>query len=378
MRLAIVQGTRPEIIKNYTVVKAFASAGVPVEVLHTNQHVVREMCGQVYCDLGYEPHRTFSGIYRIGSVIDWLQSVFRQDRITHVLVNGDTAAALAGALAAMYLDISVTHIEAGLRSGDPYMLEERNRIMVDSIATLLFAYTEYEADHLRGSKELRGRVFVEGNTTIDVLHDFASRINDPAIALERYIYMTMHRKEFTDSCHRINLVFSELAAIAESLCPVVFPIHPRTHDAMHRHGVELGLLGGVRVIEPVSVFESLALQKHAAAVLTDSGCVQEEAYMLRVPCVTIRDNTERCLTVRNGANVVTGFNPSRIRSAVQHALRAADRGWPEIFGRPGVGARIVRQILAHAADGPAREPESSFPSEQSIPRGRPLAAEKLA
>jgi len=173
-------------------------------------------------------------------------------------------------------------------------------------------------------------------------------------------------------------VFSELAAIAESLCPVVFPIHPRTHDAMHRHGVELGLLGGVRVIEPVSVFESLALQKHAAAVLTDSGCVQEEAYMLRVPCVTIRDNTERCLTVRNGANVVTGFNPSRIRSAVQHALRAADRGWPEIFGRPGVGARIVRQILAHAADGPAREPESSFPSEQSIPRGRPLAAEKLA
>jgi UDP-N-acetylglucosamine 2-epimerase len=351
MRIAVVQGTRPEIIKNYSVVKGIASTGAPFEVLHTNQHVVGEMCGHVYRDLGYEPHRTFPGDYRLGSVIDWLQSVFRRDRITHVVVNGDTAAALAGAVAAMYLDVDVTHVEAGLRSGDPYMLEERNRIMIDSIATLLFAYTQFEADYLRCSKEMRGRVFVEGNTTIDILHDFASRIDSGSVGVRRYVYVTMHRKEFTDSADRMKLVFSALARIAESDCRVVFPVHPRTRDAIRRHGIEAALLGGVELMEPVSVFESLSLQKHAAAVLTDSGCIQEEAYMLKVPCVTIRENTERFLTVQNGANVVTGFTASRIRSAVWQALRTEERGWPDIFGHPGVGKRIARLILGQSADG---------------------------
>ncbi len=226
------------------------------------------------------------------------------------------------------------------------MLEERNRIMVDSIASLLFAYTDYEADYLRSSSELRGQVFVEGNTTIDVMNDFALRIDEAAgVPSGRYVYVTMHRKEFTDSVQRMTVVFSELARIAEKICPVIFPLHPRTRDAMRRHGIQSGLLGGVQVTQPVSVFESLSLQKRAAAVLTDSGCIQEEAYMLGRPCVTIRDNTERHLSVTNKANVVSGFAPSEIRRCVEWALGITKQTWPEIYGSPGVGSRIIHRVL---------------------------------
>src|SRR5687767_6837892 len=126
MRIAIVQGTRPEIIKNYSVAKALSAEKIAFEVLHTSQHTIHSMCGGIYQTMGYMPHRSLEGTYRIGKAIDWLQMRFRKDAISHVLVNGDTAASIAGALAAMYLDIPVTHIEAGLRAHDAHMLEERN------------------------------------------------------------------------------------------------------------------------------------------------------------------------------------------------------------------------------------------------------------
>ena len=344
MQIAIVQGTRPEIIKNYGVVKALQDAGAPFEVLHTNQHSTALMSSEVYAELGYRPTQTLPVEYRLGTAIDWLQQTFVDGEVKHVIVNGDTAASIAGALAAMYLDIGVTHIEAGLRSGDPYMAEERNRIMVDAIADLLFAYTDVEKEELLRTPTIRGRVIVEGNTTVDVLHDYAERITARPCD-ERYVFVTLHRKELTDSRNRMLRVFAALRRIAAQYCSVVFPMHPRTHDAMKKHAIPLRTLGNVHVREPVSTFESLALQKHAAAVLTDSGCVQEEAYLLNVPCVTIRDNTERHLTVANGANVVTGFEPARILEATERALALRKGAWPNIYGNPGAGKRIVSRIM---------------------------------
>ena len=344
MRIAIVQGTRPEIIKNYAAVKALQDAGAPFEVLHTNQHSSARMSSEVYAELGYGPTQTMPVPYRLGKAIDWLQDRFIADDVKHVIVNGDTAASIAGALAAMYLDIGVTHIEAGLRSRDPFMTEERNRIMVDAIAELLFAYTEVEKEELLRTPAIRGRVIVEGNTTVDLLHDYAERITARPCS-ERYVLVTLHRKELTDSRHRMLRVFAALRRIAAHHCSVVFPMHPRTRDAMRKHAIPLRNLGNVHVREPVSTFESLALQKHAAAVLTDSGCLQEEAYLLNVPCVTIRDNTERLLTVRHGANVVTGFEPARILAATERALALRDRAWPNIYGKPGAGKRIVGRIM---------------------------------
>ncbi|MCU0972679.1 MAG: UDP-N-acetylglucosamine 2-epimerase (non-hydrolyzing) [Burkholderiales bacterium] len=351
MRIAIVQGTRPEIIKNFPLVRALSAAHVPFEVLHTNQHSTAAMSGDVYDEMGYAPDRCLAEPYRLGSAINWLQSVLVHDHIDHVIVNGDTAASLAGAVSAIYLGIAVTHIEAGLRSGDRIMLEERNRITVDSLSTLLFAYTDYERSALSRSPDVRGTVFVEGNTSVDVLDALSSRIDHAAVCEAPYLFVTMHRKEFTDSPGRMASVFEELARIAASTCPVVFPVHPRTADAMRRHGISRRTLGPVRVLDPVGAIESLALQKSASAVLTDSGCVQEEAYLLNVPCITIRDNTERHLTVLNGANVVTGFIPQRIRDAVNRALAEPTGPWPEIYGAPGVGNRIVHRMLEHLQPG---------------------------
>jgi UDP-N-acetylglucosamine 2-epimerase (non-hydrolysing) len=349
VRIAIVQGTRPEIIKNYSVVKALQDAALPFEVLHTNQHSAARMSSEVYAELGYRPKRTLRVPYRLGVAIDWLQQTFVEDEVTHVIVNGDTAASIAGALAAMYLDIGVTHIEAGLRSGDPHMPEERNRIMVDAIASLLFAYTDVERAELLRTPTIRGRVLLEGNTTVDLLHDFAGRLAQP-VQGGRYVFVTLHRKELTDSRQRLLSVFHALRRIAAQHCSVVFPMHPRTHDAVKKHAIPLRSLGNVHVLEPVSTFQSLGLQKHAAAVLTDSGCVQEEAYLLDVPCVTIRDNTERHLTVAHGANVVTGFEPARILEETERALALARKAWPNIYGTAGAGKRIVGRIMAEISE----------------------------
>lgn len=228
------------------------------------------------------------------------------------------------------------------------MREERNRIMVDSIAQKLFAYTSYEKDALRNMPGIRGDVHLEGNTTVDVLHDF-SRLIDRPLASDTYVYATLHRKELTDSRERMTNVFSALSHVARDICPVILPVHPRTRDALHRHGFGGDIPRDVQLIDPVSAFDSLSLQRHAAAVLTDSGCVQEEAYLLGVPCITVRENTERHLTVQHGANILTGFIPARILAGVHWALSMKGRTWPMIYGGVGAGNRIVSRILCACA-----------------------------
>jgi UDP-N-acetylglucosamine 2-epimerase (non-hydrolysing) len=355
MHVAIVQGTRPEIIKNYSIVKALRDAGITFDVLHTNQHRARRMCGDIYAQMQYAPDYSMEGVYSIGRAIEWLQQAFRRLGVSHVIVNGDTAASIAGALAAVYMDIDVSHIEAGLRSRDVQMLEERNRIMVDALAQHLFAYTEIERELLLQTPDVRGVVHLEGNTTVDVLEAFADCYAERPIDGE-YLFVTMHRKEFTDVRSRMLAVFGALESLGAGTLRVVFSIHPRTRDVAARNGIRLDDYGSVEFVEPMPIFESLAHQKHAAAVLTDSGCIQEEAYLLGVPCITARENTERHLTIVHGANVLTGFEPSAIRVAVERALEAPRRAWPEIFGRPGVGGRIVERIAGSsvAARVPAR------------------------
>jgi UDP-N-acetylglucosamine 2-epimerase (non-hydrolysing) len=345
MRVAVVQGTRPEIIKNYSIVRALREARIPFDVLHTNQHTAREMRDDVYAQMRYAYDFSLPRPYTLGRAIDWLQFMFAKCRVTHVIVNGDTAAALAGALAATYLDLDVSHVEAGLRSGDPRMLEERNRIMVDSVAHRLFAYTEFERELLLRRADVRGEVYLEGNTTVDVLHDFADEYEEPPRP-GRYVFVTMHRKEFTDSAKRMRGVFAVLNEIAEHTIPVLFPIHPRTRDVARRRGIDLKSYRHLEIVDPMPIFACLAHQKHAAAVLTDSGCIQEEAYMLGVPCITVRQNTERHLTLKHGANVLTGFSSAAIRGALGSILARKTAPGPSIYGAPGVGARIVARVAS--------------------------------
>jgi UDP-N-acetylglucosamine 2-epimerase (non-hydrolysing) len=343
VKVAVVQGTRPEIIKNYPIVRALRRAGVPHAILHTNQHSTPQMRDRIYAQMQYAPTHVLPVPYRMGAAIDWLQSEYAREEITHVVVNGDTAAALVGAVSAMYCGIGVSHVEAGLRARDAEMLEERNRIMVDAIASLLFVYTDYERTVLESSADIRGEVFVEGNTTVDVLADLP-RLQDRRRVTTPYVFATLHRREFTASRHRMKLVFSALSEIATRHCPVILPLHPRTEDAVDRAGLR-DQMKDIWVIPPLDPFQAIFCQRDALAVMTDSGCVQEEAYILRVPCVTIRENTERKLTVDHHANRVTGFDRASILEAFDWAASLKRRDWPDIYGQPGVGDRIIARIL---------------------------------
>jgi UDP-N-acetylglucosamine 2-epimerase len=345
VKVAVVQGTRPEIIKNYPIVGALRRAGVPHAILHTNQHSSPQMRDRIYAQMQYGPTHVLPDPYRLGIAIDWLQSEYARQEITHVVVNGDTAAALAGAVSAMYCGIGVSHVEAGLRARDAEMLEERNRIMVDAIASLLFVYTDYERTVLERSADIRGKVFVEGNTTVDVLADLPRLHDRPRVATP-YVFATLHRREFTASRQRMKLVFSALSEIARRHCPVILPLHPRTEDAVDRAGLR-DQMKDISVIPPLDPFQAIFYQRDALVVMTDSGCMQEEAYLLRVPCVTIRENTERKLTVEHHANRVTGFDRASILDAFGWAAGLQRKDWPDIYGQPGVGDRIIARILTH-------------------------------
>ena len=354
MKIAVVQGTRPEIIKNYAIVRSMRRRQIPHVVLHTNQHLLPEMRDLIYRQMGYRPHDILSRPYRLGTAIDWLQDVYIRDKVSHVLVNGDTAASLAGALAGMYLKLPVSHVEAGLRARDPLMNEERNRIIVDAVASYLFAYTDFEYEMLRASPDVRGQVYVEGNTTVDVIHDFRDRIEEQPVP-DPFVFSTMHRQEFTDSAERMGVVFSALSEISRDHCPVVLPLHPRTQDAVGRLGLQ-NMLRDMRVIPPIGVFQALSYQKHASVVITDSGCVQEEAYLLGTPCLTIRENTERHLTVKYGANRITGFKKDDIVNAYLEVMKQKSQAWPPVYGEPGVGDRIVSRIVEQS-ERPQFKPE---------------------
>lgn len=345
MKVGIVLGTRPEIIKNAPIVRALRERGMPFEVLHTNQHSDPAMHADIFTEMEYAPTRVMDGTYAIGRAIDWVRGVVRDVGVDLVLVNGDTAAALVGAVAAVYSDVGLAHVEAGLRSFDPEMCEERNRIMVDAAAHYLFAYTAADAEFLRGRPELRGRIHDVGNTTVDVIHDFADRL--PQVDVRGHAFVTLHRKELTDRLGDLVGILGTLRDLRSLVSRVVLPLHPRTRDILERSGVGLEALEGLDVRPPMSPLRALAYQKHAALVVTDSGCMQEEAYLFGVPCVTVRPNTERHATLATGANVVCGYRPHDVLAACRHQLSRTDATYPPLYGPPGAGRRIVA-ILAES------------------------------
>ena len=201
---------------------------------------------------------------------------------------------------------------------------------------------------LRASPIRRGKVYCAGNTTVDLIADFADRLVAPRPDLGTYALVTLHRKELTDSRSRLISVFEALNEVASAFDRVIFPIHPRTRQAIRQHGLGLERLSQVTVVEPLSALECLTYEKHARMILTDSGCIQEEAYLFGVPCVTIRENTERIETLPSGANVLTGFNPEVILRCVSEQMTKGSLALPPIYGDPGAGERIVTVLLEHA------------------------------
>jgi len=349
--IAIVVGTRPEIIKMAPIVRACVASGAPFLLLHTGQHYSFEMDGVFFRELELPaPHDNLevgsgSQAYQIGAIVTGITPIFERERPDVVLVEGDTNSVLAAGLAAHKLGIRVGHVEAGLRSYDRTMPEEINRILTDHLSDHLFAPTDHARTILLGEGVGDSRIHVTGNTVVDELLRQRARARTPGlldrfgVTPGRYALATVHRAENVDQEPRLRGIFDGLAGASRALdIPVLAALHPRTAKKLDALGMSVD--GGVRLLPPLGYLEFLGLHAEAALVLTDSGGLQEEACCLKVPCVTLRDNTERPESVTAGANVLAGAERDKIvASAVTMAARPRD--WPNPFGDGRSGERIV-------------------------------------
>jgi UDP-N-acetylglucosamine 2-epimerase (non-hydrolysing) len=355
VKIGIVVGTRPEIIKMAPVVRACQQRGTPFLLLHTGQHYSFEMDGVFFEELGLPaPHTNLevgSGTqaYQIGTMILGFEPILTRERPDVLLVEGDTSSVLAGALTAQKLGIPVGHVEAGLRSYDRNMPEEINRILTDHLSEWLFAPTEKSREILRGERIAESRIHVTGNTVVDELLLQRERAMRPGlferfeVTPGRYALATVHRAENTDDPVRLRGIVDGLAGAAAALgIPVLAALHPRTQNRLASMGLTFD--GAVRTLPPLPYLDFLGLHAKAALVLTDSGGLQEEACSLGVPCVTLRDNTERPESVEAGANVLAGAEPARIVECAR-AMHDKARGWPNPFGDGHSGQRIVDLLL---------------------------------
>jgi UDP-N-acetylglucosamine 2-epimerase (non-hydrolysing) len=349
--IAIVVGTRPEIIKMAPVVRACLTRRVPYLLIHTGQHYSFEMDGVFFKELDLPAPdvnlEVGSGTqaYQIGSIVLGMEPILSERRPSVVLVEGDTNSVLAGALAANKLGFKVGHVEAGLRSYDRTMPEEVNRILTDHLSDWLFAPTEGARRLLLGEGILGDRIHVTGNTVVDELmlqRDRASRpelLGRFGVEPRRYAVATVHRAENVDHEDRLRGIVQGLEGAARALgVPVLAALHPRTSQRLERLGQKFD--DGVRALPPLGYLDFLGLHASAALTLTDSGGLQEEACCLGVPCVTLRDNTERPESVEVGANTLAGADAQRIVAAAQSML-ARPRDWKNPFGDGQSGLRIV-------------------------------------
>ncbi|MGB7533091.1 MAG: UDP-N-acetylglucosamine 2-epimerase (non-hydrolyzing) [Halobacteriota archaeon] len=272
-----------------------------------------------------------------------------------VLVEGDTNTVLAGALAASKLHIKVGHIEAGLRSGDRSMPEEINRILSDHCSDYLFAPTKKAKQNLLREGITDEKIFVTGNTIVDAVYQNLSiserkvnPLNDLELASNGYFFVTAHRQENVDEKERLEDILNGLELVHDEFSlPIIYPIYPGTSKRLKEFGLKAN---GIDFVNPLGYLEFLPLEAKAKLVLTDSGGVQEETCILGVPCVTLRDNTERPETLEVGSNILAGTNKESILKEVKkmlnrQTLRKSDQNaslnWKNPFGDGTAGKRII-------------------------------------
>ena len=355
MKISIILGTRPEIIKMSPVIRECEKRKINYFILHTGQHYSYnmdkiffkelELPGAKYnLNVGSGTHAEKTGKMLIG-----IEKVLLMEKPDVVLVQGDTDTVLAGALAASKLNIKIGHIEAGLRSYDKNMPEEINRVLTDHISDYLFAPTEKAKKNLlRESMDL-DKIFVTGNTIVDATYENlkiakhkSEILNKLDLKEKEYFLVTSHRKENVDSKNRLEGILEGLKLICEEYnFDIVFPIHPRTKKRINEFGLKID--ENIKVIEPLGYLDFLKLESDARLILTDSGGIQEETCILGVPSVTLRDNTERPETLEVGSNVLVGTIPERILDGVKLMLERKN-DWDNPFG-DGKAAKRVIEIL---------------------------------
>jgi UDP-N-acetylglucosamine 2-epimerase len=351
--IATVVGNRPQFVKAAAVSRKLRETADEV-LVHTGQHYDDELSRIFFDELGIPaPERQLnihggSNTEQTARMLAELAPLFGELNPDLVLIYGDTNSTLAGALAAAQLRIPVAHVEAGMRSFDRAMPEELNRVLADHASDLLFCSTPTAVTNL-ANENIESGVHLVGDVMADVALAFlpvaeerSTALTDNGVTDGDYVLMTVHRAGNVDVPDRLERVVE----IAERLpSPAVFPLHPRTRARLQAAGLEERLEAAVRVTQPLGYLDFLQLAAHARALLTDSGGVQKEAYLVGTPCVTLRDTTEWVETVELGWNVLVNLDVDAAIAALERPIPAGDR--PELYGGGHAADRICKVLAAY-------------------------------
>jgi len=357
IKIAIILGTRPEIIKLAPVIRACKERKIDFFILHSGQHYDHNMDGVFFEELElpkprYNLHvgsKTFG--QHVGMMIKGMKKIMLKELPDAVIVQGDTITVLTGALSAKSWDIPVAHVEAGLRSHDMTMPEEVNRILTDHISDYLFCPTKDSITNVK-KESLNAKYYsLTGNTIVDAVNQSVSIadkkfniVKKLGLKPKKYILLTTHRAENTNDPERLKGILKGFELVAEKYPEyiTVFSMHPRTRKKIEDYGLKVSK--NIKVMEPLGFLEFLQLEKNAVLVITDSGGLQEECSILHVPVVTVRDNTERPESMQAGMNILAGADPEKILSCAQ-TMMTRDIKWKPVFGDGHAGERIVDELV---------------------------------
>lgn len=323
---ALIVGTRPNFVKAAPLLKRFDEfPDLSVTLIHTGQHYDKNMSDVFFEQMQIKKPDAIldaNAAQSLGGMIRGIQSVLETKKPNGVIVLGDVDSTLAGATAAITLSIPLIHVEAGLRSNDKRMPEEKNRIIVDHLSSLLFTTEETALENLTREGIPLDRVYPVGNLMIESLELFkplteVSPVLDTFnIAPKSYFVATVHRSENTTNASVLKSILGTLQQICKEQ-RVILPLHPGTRNKISEYGYEY-LLSGMYVCEPLSYFDFVHLVTHSTGVITDSGGLQEEATHLRIPCATLRDSTERPVTLTRGTNKLFPLESISSQSILEH------------------------------------------------------------
>lgn len=328
-RIASIVGVRPNFVKLAALNKRIPKSLRHI-IIHTGQHYDYEL-SKTFFDCLELPHPDFNiGVgsgtpgFQIGEMIKRIENVLLKEKPEIVIVYGDCNSTFAGALAAVNLHIKIAHVEAGYRSYDKYMPEEINRVLTDQISDLLFAPTDTALQNLK-KENVQGKTYLTGDIMVDVLLDYRHIAEEKSRIIEElnlspkeYLVLTFHRERNTESKQRIARIIDVLQNLKDF--SVVLPMHPRTKERLKDFGFlnKLKNLDNVLITPPLNYIDFIKLAKNAVKIITDSGGVQKEAYVLGIPCITLRDTTECVETVEEGWNLLVDSDSEKIVEAIRN------------------------------------------------------------
>jgi UDP-N-acetylglucosamine 2-epimerase (non-hydrolysing) len=334
IRIINVVGARPNFMKIAPLMDAYRSFSEFEPLLvHTGQHYDEKMSDLFFRELGIPRPDVNLGVgsgshaQQTAAIMTAFEQIVLQHKPGMVLVVGDVTSTVACGLVAVKLGVKLVHVEAGLRSGDRSMPEEINRIVTDAISDLLFCTEQSGVDHLHREGVAPEKVHLVGNVMIDTLlrnrekAEGSTILDDLQLKERQYALLTLHRPSNVDDAAVFSRLLDALDKVQRNL-PVVFPIHPRTRNALKNcpNGARLVAMSNIRLIDPAGYLDFMKLMAHARIVLTDSGGIQEETTVLRVPCLTLRENTERPVTIDCGLNQLVGTDPTAIVTAFRAVM----------------------------------------------------------